>query len=432
MKLLFNVKKNLLKNLFSWFLCLCSAFFLASCYVDNVSDDINYNQLNDRQIQDYIRRNNLTGVQSTGSGMYYKVTTSNPTGRKPVNGDSLYIFYKGTLVDGTVVDTTSEKRNRPLKFVLGTTVIVQGLEEALKQMREGESGIVLVPSYLGLGRNGTWRIPPYSVLVYEVKINKLITEEDVINKYIADSSYVVTTKTDDGIRYIQKSAGATNAKVGDGAFAIVNYKGRLLNNIVFDSKADSTFGFVVGRGQVIQGWDKGIKLMDEGAKGIWIIPSALAYGANGSGNRIPPFSPLIFEVTHVKSQKRRIVEYITTNGWTDTTSTSSGLYWRIERQPTGTILPSNNSRVTVNFVRRFLTSSTGNTYISEAINKQFTMNLPDTDLPAGLKEGLFLMKVGEKRRLMLPDYMAFGATGQGIIPGKTPIVYEVELLEILN
>ncbi len=414
------------------FVCFTMSF-LVSCYVDNAEDSVNFNALNDQQIQNYIRQNNLTNVQSTGSGMYYKITTSNPAGRKPVLGDSIYLFYKGTLIDGTPVDTTSEVRNRPAKLILGTNNIVEGLEEALKLMREGEKATVMVPSYLALRNNGTWRIPPYAVLIYDVKINKLVTEDDLINKYIADSAYVVTQKTDDGLRYIEKSAGSPNTKVGNGAGVTVNYKGRLLNNLVFDSKADSSFGFVVGQNQVIQGWEKGIKLMDEGAKGIWIIPSTLAYGVNGSGNRIPPYSPLVFEVTHVKSQRRRIKEYIAANGWTDTTQTSSGLYWRIEGQPTGTVLPTNNSRVTINFVRKYLSASSGNlVYVSEGVGQQFTLNLPNTELPAGLKEGILLMKVGEKRRLMLPDYLAFGATGQGTIFGKTPVVYEVELLDITN
>lgn len=77
----------------------------------------------------------------------------------------------------------------------------------------------------------------------------------------------------------------------------VNYVGRFLNDKVFDSSytQNEPFSFVVGLGQVILGWDLGIKLINEGGKITLFLPSYLAYGPNRRGT-IPPNSVLIFEV----------------------------------------------------------------------------------------------------------------------------------------
>ena len=66
----------------------------------------------------------------------------------------------------------------------------------------------------------------------------------------------------------------------------------------FDSSLDrrEPLTFVLGVGQVIKGWDEGVKDMKVGGKRVIIIPSDMAYGARGAGDVIPPNTDLIFEV----------------------------------------------------------------------------------------------------------------------------------------
>lgn len=94
--------------------------------------------------------------------------------------------------------------------------------------------------------------------------------------------------------------GAT-AAVGD--TVRVHYTGRLENGTVFDtSLGKQPYAFVLGRGDVIPGWELGIAGMKVGGKRVLIVPSDLAYGRAGF-NTIPPYATLIFNVELVGVEK---------------------------------------------------------------------------------------------------------------------------------
>jgi len=107
-----------------------------------------------------------------------------------------------------------------------------------------------------------------------------------------------------------------DVKVGEGrdliprASVLVHYTGWLydgckpdLKGAQFDSSRDkpTPFGFMVGAGRVIKGWDEGVVGMKEkGHKRVLIIPPDKAYGEKGAGDRIPPNSALVFEIDTVQ------------------------------------------------------------------------------------------------------------------------------------
>jgi peptidylprolyl isomerase len=113
------------------------------------------------------------------------------------------------------------------------------------------------------------------------------------------SAEVISTPS--GLKY-------NDSKLGDGAVAktgdnvSVHYTGWLNENgkkgKKFDSSVDrgQPFGFGLGRGMVIKGWDEGVAGMKVGGKRTLFIPSALGYGSRGAGSVIPPGADLIFDV----------------------------------------------------------------------------------------------------------------------------------------
>jgi len=104
-------------------------------------------------------------------------------------------------------------------------------------------------------------------------------------------------KTASGLRYkmIQKGSGK---KAENGKTVSVHYSGSLENGKVFDSSYSrkKPIEFPLGMGNVIEGWDEGIALLQVGDKARFVIPSHLGYGSRGAGGVIPPNATLIFDV----------------------------------------------------------------------------------------------------------------------------------------
>ena len=111
------------------------------------------------------------GVTVLPSGLQYEVLVAG-NGKKPSATDRVQCHYEGTLIDGTVFDS-SIKRGEPAVF--GVNQVIKGWVEALQLMEEGAKWRLYIPYDMAYGEHGAGEmIPPYSALVFDVELIKVI------------------------------------------------------------------------------------------------------------------------------------------------------------------------------------------------------------------------------------------------------------------
>ncbi len=130
--------------------------------------------LMDKKLQegkDFLAENaTKPGVQVSSSGLQYQVIKEG-TGSMPVDGDSVTVNYRGTLIDGTEFESSFET-NSPVTF--NVDEVIPGWTEGLKMMKEGASYKLFIPAELGFGAMGGGPVPANSVLIFDVDLLKVI------------------------------------------------------------------------------------------------------------------------------------------------------------------------------------------------------------------------------------------------------------------
>ena len=116
------------------------------------------------------------GVVSLPDGLQYKIVRSGPaTGPHPTVADEVKVNYEGTLLDGTVFDS-SFKRGEPAVFPIGG--LIKAWQEALPLMRPGDEWILYVPPSLGYGDAGAGSdIPGGAVLVFRMQLLGVLKQD---------------------------------------------------------------------------------------------------------------------------------------------------------------------------------------------------------------------------------------------------------------
>lgn len=111
------------------------------------------------------------GVQKTESGLMYKVIKEGK-GAHPAATDKVNVDYEGTLIDGTVFDS-SYQRGEAIEFALNQ--VIKGWTEGVQLMAPGAIYEFYIPYYLGYGERGAGRdIPPYATLIFKIELHKVV------------------------------------------------------------------------------------------------------------------------------------------------------------------------------------------------------------------------------------------------------------------
>ena len=111
------------------------------------------------------------GVQTTASGLQYKILQAG-TGEFPTAESTVTVHYTGTLIDGTVFDSSVE-RGEPISFPLSG--VIPGWTEGVQLINVGGKIELTIPYELGYGERGSGPIPPRSVLIFEVELISIET-----------------------------------------------------------------------------------------------------------------------------------------------------------------------------------------------------------------------------------------------------------------
>jgi FKBP-type peptidyl-prolyl cis-trans isomerase FkpA len=280
------------------------------------------------KLENYVRTNGIT-VQPTASGIYF-LETKKGAGKAPEKDAYITAHYTVYLLGSQEKLFSTVDRGEPIDFKYGSQFENEGFQEIIGMMREGGKANAIVPSSMAFGEKGAGSVvPPFSTLYYDIELIKVMSNQEwenkkaekeakkqaenaqkekeetsIIQKYMKDNNITPTTTLPSGLIYVEKQAG-TGPKPIDGKKVKVHYTGKLFNGTEFDSsvKRGQPYEFVLGRKNVIEGWDLGIALMNEGGKATLIVPSKLAYKDRGAGDIIPPFSPLVFDVELVETEK---------------------------------------------------------------------------------------------------------------------------------
>ncbi|CAD6264801.1 unnamed protein product [Miscanthus lutarioriparius] len=217
-------------------------------------------------------------------------------------------------------------------------------------------------------------------------------------------------------KLLKEGEGWETPEVGDEVE--VHYTGTLLDGTKFDSSRDrgDPFKFKLGQGQVIKGWDQGIKTMKKGENAVFTIPPELAYGASGSPPTIPPNATLQFDVELLS--------------WTSVKDIckDGGIFKKILKEGEKWENPKDPDEVLVKYEARL----EDGTVVSKSEGVEFTVK--DGYFCPALAKAVKTMKKAEKVLLTVKPQYGFGEKGrpaageEGDVPPNATLVIDLELV----
>ncbi|CAN5916880.1 hypothetical protein BH24BAC1_BH24BAC1_09780 [soil metagenome] len=295
-------------GLFRLLLFSFSFLLLGACKDKDTFDEEGQKVTDQKRIQDYLNKNNLTASQ-TASGLNYIITDPG-TGSDLKAGDVVSAHYRGFFRNGEEFDN-SFAAGSPFTLRLGAHLpeAIPGFEEGLMLMKSGGKATIFIPSHLAYGREGQGSIEPNTILAFDLELATPSTIRDIdtriIQRYFTANNLTTAAPTDSGAYLVQTAAGTGPlARINDEV--AVHYRGKFLSGRVFEETASASPKILkIGAGTMPKGFEDGLRKLRPGGKATLIVPSVIGYGPAGVStplpgvNRylpIPPYSVLLYEV----------------------------------------------------------------------------------------------------------------------------------------
>ena len=278
------------------------------------------------------------GFEKAESGLWYKFYSHHEETGKVVTGDEVTVSLRMYTPD-TVFLSTGRDSLLSDRVMVEESIYPGDLFDALRMMSDGDSAtFILNGNDLFYKFFRMESLPAYlkdsSEVFVDLKIRERTpkaeadrrmqemnaareqmleemrqSEPERIAEYIKEHRYVASKKPS-GLYYIEIVPGK-GPRAAEGRSVTVNYTAKLpdgkiietsrreeaLKSGIFDSLFEYTpFSFVMGDKATVAGWEEGISYMKQGGKSVLVVPSSLAYGADGLEDIIPPYSPVIYEI----------------------------------------------------------------------------------------------------------------------------------------
>jgi FKBP-type peptidyl-prolyl cis-trans isomerase len=156
------------------------------------------------------------------------------------------------------------------------------------------------------------RVQTYNEAELEMAVSEskmMQAEQGALENYLKEKS--ITASPEPEGYYILKQTEGKGAYINEGSVVQVNYTGKFLNGIIFDSnsKSGKPYSFTIGGKEAIKGWDLAFRKLRAGDRATLIIPSKLAYGEEGFRKPnntvyiVPPYSTVVFDVEIVDAKE---------------------------------------------------------------------------------------------------------------------------------
>ena len=407
------------------------------------------------------------GYKKTKNGLYYKFHSQNTAAQQPQLTDFLKVEMSCYLHDSLYYDWQGDQHE--VFAQLREPIFAGDLQEAYAMMHVGDSASFYVkadsvavlyyeqdPDAVGLKADDYFR--------YEVKLVEVKTEEEfqfeiekmkkqmmedskqALENYVAENHYDAY-RENSGVYIIPMEKGKGRCPV-KGEKVELDFAATLLNGQPVGSTFDSPdkFSFVLGEGYTIQGWEEIVPKMHLGERVKAIIPFELAYGEHSVGS-IPAYANLVYDIKLLKittaeelqrqaeedlkalknDSEKAFWDYLTANGITD--HTASGVFYAKSVTTEG-VRPQEGQTARIKFVATYLDGTLLGD--SDQLGEYYDVAYGKGTVLRGLEEGIGLMHVGEKARFVLPYTLAYGENAYGNIPAYSNLVFDVELLDVLD
>ncbi len=414
-------------------------------------------------------KNKFPGFSQTKDGLNYKFYTHGTDTAKARIGDKISAYMTYRTMDDSIFSHSQE--GRPFELPMMKSVYKGDVFAALGMMSVGDSATFIINSdsffLKTVGAPRPEILDSGSYFYLDVTVSKIMNpeqmdkerketeskmaevEKSTIAEYIASNNLKV--KPDEsGIFFIKNKSGR-GTKVTAGSFISVNMTAKVLGpqggEFINTFTENKPIDLEVGTGQLGIGFETGVLKLRTGDKATMIVPFSLAFGANGMRGYVPPFATIVYDVeivkvTSAKEMKAKraneavklaakeiddLKKYLKDNNIT-TQPTASGLYYIEEVAGTGAQAIA-GKKVKVHYTGTLLDGTKFDSSVDRGQPFEFTLGKGQV-IP-GWDEGVALMKVGGKAKLIIPSRLGYGSHGAGkAIPPNSTLVFDVELLEV--